>query len=183
MTTPPPHPEDAELLRQSLAGKTEAFGLLYDRYARIVRAVFLGVTTDENTLHDLTQETFLRAYRNLSRLREPTRFGAWLVGTARLVVREKYRRQRRDRHQFVGDHDKEICQPDSVDQAEDVRLVLEQLAHLPEQERLAVQLFFLEENNAARTGELLNLSRSGVYAVLKRACERLARLVRKTELR
>src|SRR5690554_6262669 len=105
MTTPSPHPEDAELLRQTLAGKTEAFGLLYDRYARIVRAVFLGVTTDDNALHDLTQETFLRAYRNLSRLREPPRFGAWLVGIARLLAREKYRRQRRDRHQFLGDHD------------------------------------------------------------------------------
>jgi DNA-directed RNA polymerase specialized sigma subunit len=48
---------------------------------------------------------------------------------------------------------------------------------LPEQERLAVHFFFLCDRNIEETAELLGLSRSGAYAVVKRACTKLARLL------
>ncbi len=57
---------DAELVAQTLAGNREAFGQLYDRYARMVRAVVAGVSGDWPTVEDMTQECFLRGYRNLS---------------------------------------------------------------------------------------------------------------------
>ncbi len=53
---------DADLVAQTLAGNREAFGHLYDRYARLVRALVCGVTLDWPMVQDLTQETFLRAY-------------------------------------------------------------------------------------------------------------------------
>ena len=56
-------PTDADLVASVLAGDREAFGGLYDRYARLVRAVVYGVARDWPTVQDLTQECFLRAYR------------------------------------------------------------------------------------------------------------------------
>ena len=67
----PTEPTDAELVAQTLAGNREAFGDLYDRYARLVRSVVCGVTWDWPMVQDLTQESFLRAYRKLGSLREP----------------------------------------------------------------------------------------------------------------
>lgn len=93
---------DAELVAQTLAGNIEAFGCLHDRYARLVRAVVRRGMIDESTMHDLAQECFLRAYRGLGQLREPEKFGPWLVGIARQVASECGRRRRRDRHRFVG---------------------------------------------------------------------------------
>ena len=57
-------PPDADLVARVLAGDVEAFGCLYDRYARLVRAVVYRVGHDAPIVHDLTQECFLRAYRD-----------------------------------------------------------------------------------------------------------------------
>jgi RNA polymerase sigma-70 factor (ECF subfamily) len=45
---------DAKLVARTLAGDREAFGRLYDRYARLVRAVALDATRDPAAVQDLT---------------------------------------------------------------------------------------------------------------------------------
>jgi len=180
-------PTDADLVAKTLAGDREAFACLYDRYARLVRAVVYGVAMDWPMVQDMTQECFLRAYKNLARLREPDRFGRWIVGIARQVVRERKRTVRRDRHQFVGDDALEVpCDSDAagaIDSAEEIEIVLRRLAELPERERLAIHAFFIQEYDVRQTAELLGLSRSGVYALLERALARLAGLVRRHEVK
>src|SRR5262245_14133620 len=84
---------DDSLVGRALAGERGAFAELYDRYARMARAVVLDATNDAATAQDLTQECFLRAYRQLASLRQRGRFRFWLVGIARRVVREHRRRR------------------------------------------------------------------------------------------
>jgi RNA polymerase sigma-70 factor (ECF subfamily) len=166
-----PAESDVVLVARTLAGDRQAFGRLYDRYARPVRAVCLGAGFD--AVADLTQESFLRAFRHLSSLREPNRFGPWVVGIARQVVRE-HRRRRRSESPAV---DPSVDDPAvaAVDEADEIRHVLGLLARLPEAERLAVQFCLLSGRDADEAARLLGRSRSGTYAVLKRACGRLAR--------
>jgi RNA polymerase sigma factor (sigma-70 family) len=163
-------PADGELVTRTLAGEAEAFARLYDRYARLVRAVALDASRDPATVEDIAQECFLRAYRQLGTLRDRTGFRFWLVGIARQVVREF--RRRRPAEPLV--EDVPSLAP-SGDDAEEIERVLRLVADLPEQERLAVRFFFLSERNADETARLLNVSRSATYALLKRACARLAR--------
>jgi RNA polymerase sigma-70 factor (ECF subfamily) len=175
-------PNDADLVARVLSGDREAFAGLYDRYARLVRAVVYGVAGDWSAVQDLTQECFLRAYKNLARLRQPDRFGQWVVGIARQVARERRRTLRRDRHRFVDDNALEISSETDVSgaiqTAEETELVMRQLVELPERERLAIHAFFLDECDVRQAAELLSLSRSGVYALLERALARLAALMK-----
>lgn len=176
---------DADLVARSLAGDCEAFGCLYDRHAQIVRAVVGGVSLDWPAVEDMTQECFLRAYRNLAKLRQPARFGAWVVGIARQVARERKRSLRRDRHEFVGERPPDVASPEDgandVQDADELDLLMKRLNTLPERERLAIHAFFLEQHDAQRAAELLELSRSGFYALLGRALTNLASLVRHGE--
>jgi RNA polymerase sigma-70 factor, ECF subfamily len=180
-------PTDADLAARVLAGDREAFGRLYDRYAKLVRAVVYDISTDWSTVQDLTQECFLRAYRNLARLRQPDRFGHWIIGIARHVVRERRRTLRRDRHRFVGNSPIDVPVAseamDAIQSAEERDLVVRRLAELPERERLVIHAFFLQHRNVQQTAELLGLSRSGVYALLERALSRLTAMVRNCEVR
>lgn len=173
---------DATLIANTLAGDRESFGELYDRYARLVRAVVRRDAIDEATMHDLTQECFLRAYRGLGQLRQGDKFAAWLVGIARQVASECRRRRRRDRHQFVGadvlDVDGTADPAELRQRSEDWQIVLDELARLPERERLAIHSFFLQERGVEETARLLSLSRSGAYELLARACRRLAERLR-----
>lgn len=173
-----PANDDATLVANILGGDHASFGELYDRYARLVRAIVRPAAMDEAAMHDLAQECFLRAYRGLAELRQREKFGAWLVGIARQVAGESRRRRRRDRHQFVGAEvlatDKEADPAESHQRADDWRVVLDELARLPERERLAIHIFFLQEGGAAETARLLGLSRSGAYDIVARACRKLA---------
>src|SRR5437764_7441592 len=88
--------DDGYLVRRALGGEIEAFAVLFDRYARLVRAVVWDAGFDWSTVQDLTQECFLRAYRQLRHLRNGVHFRYWLAGIARQVVREARRRRRHD---------------------------------------------------------------------------------------
>jgi len=168
---------DAELVAETLAGDREPFGKLYDRHARIVRAVVVGVSGDWASAEDMTQECFLRAYRKLATLRDRNRFAPWIAGFARQVARERRRSLRRDRHEFsseVGDFPAATDGKPAADDRDQIDRVMRRLAELPENERLAIHAFYLEEQNAAQAAQHMNLSRSGFYALLQRALARLA---------
>lgn len=173
-------PTDAHLVARTLAGDRPSYGLLYDRYARIVRAVICGAGIPWSLVEDLTQECFLRAYRKLRSLEEPERVGGWIVGIARHVAREQCRAFHRDRHKFAGDGPLEVASSEDfvedLQVAEDIRLLRKRLDRLPEKERLVIHAFFLDELKAPQAAELLNLSRSGFYALLQRALGRLAKM-------
>lgn len=179
-------PTDAELVARTLAGDCRAFGQLYDRHARLVRAVVGGVSLDWSQVEDMTQETFLRAYRNLGKLRDPHGFDRWLVGTARQVGRERRRSLRRDRHEFVGQRPLEVASTTvelhDLQLTEELAMLKRNVETLPDRERLAIHAFFLREQDARRAAELLELSRSGFYALLQRAVARLAAMTRSRDL-
>src|SRR5262245_45439684 len=83
-------------------GDRAAFAELYDRRARLIRAICFDSTREFHAAADLTQEVFLRAYRNLGCLRDPQRFGPWLVGIARQVCREWRRQRKRESARLAG---------------------------------------------------------------------------------
>jgi RNA polymerase sigma factor (sigma-70 family) len=165
-------PTIEELVLQAKGGDVQAFGILYDRTVRLVRAVAVDAGTD--AAEDVAHEAYLRAYRNLGSLRNTAKFPTWLVGITRLIVREM-RRSRR----FVPLPDDDLGKF-SVEETtdEDAEELLRAVARLPEEERLAIRLFFLNERSIDETAKLLDRSRSGAYAVLQSAKAKLARWLR-----
>src|SRR4051794_5144897 len=161
-------PTNDDLVRRAIAGDIAAFGSLYDRTVRLVRAVAADAGPD--AAEDATHDTFLRAYRTLNTLRDPARFAPWLVGIARLVVLERRRARRFDPLPEEAPA-QAVADPDAFDDAQEL---LRLVARLPEEERVAIRFFFLNERSIDETARLLDRSRSGTYAVLKRAKARLA---------
>lgn len=166
---------DAPWVRAALEGDRLAYGRLYDRYAATIRAICHDATSDLNEAQDLCQETFLRAYRQLNALREPERFGGWLYGIAKMVCREWRRKAMRERGRR-GELVMEPAAPPDLSPAEDESThLLDAIALLPERERVALHLFYLQERPLEDAQAMLGLSRSGFYRVLERGRERLKR--------
>jgi RNA polymerase sigma-70 factor, ECF subfamily len=160
-------PTNDELVRRAGAGDIPAFGTLYDRTVRLVRAVAADAGPDAE---DVTHDTFLRAFRTLNNLRDSARFAPWLVGIARRVVLEHRRARRFD---VLPEAAQARAVPDA-DALDDAQELLRLVGELPEEERLAIRFFFLNERSIEETARLLDRSRSGTYAVLQRAKARLA---------
>ena len=86
-----------ELVARVRQGDEEAFRLVFDRYSRPVLSFIYDMVGERGLAEDLTQETFVRAYRGLSGLREEARLSTWLFAIAKNVARESLRTRRRAR--------------------------------------------------------------------------------------
>jgi len=53
---------DSSLVKRSVAGDRDAFGVLVDRYVALVHGVVLEKVRCSDDVEDLVQETFTRAY-------------------------------------------------------------------------------------------------------------------------
>jgi RNA polymerase sigma-70 factor (ECF subfamily) len=84
-------PDDGTLVSSARGGNRAAFGLLYDRYARMVHGILLS-RVPPLEVDDLVQEVFLAALRQLHALRDVARFGAWLAVITRNRANDYYRR-------------------------------------------------------------------------------------------
>jgi len=74
--------DDAELVRASQNGDREAFGLLVSRHAPSIVSLttrMLGPTADAE---DVAQETFVAAFKGLSRFQSDSKFSTWLYRIA-----------------------------------------------------------------------------------------------------
>jgi RNA polymerase sigma-70 factor (ECF subfamily) len=70
---------DAGWVRAALAGDTEAFGRLVETYQRRAVGVSYRLLGNSEDAAEVSQEAFLRAYKSLDKLKEPARFGPWLM--------------------------------------------------------------------------------------------------------
>lgn len=89
--------EDVSLVSRAAVGDRDAFAALIaprvDRSLRTARAI-LG---SDPEAHDAAQDAFVAAWVNLPRLRDPSRFDAWLNRLLVNACRQALRRQRRSR--------------------------------------------------------------------------------------
>jgi RNA polymerase sigma-70 factor (ECF subfamily) len=69
---------DERLVRAALAGDLAAFGTLVGRYWNMAFALALSRMKDPQEAEDIAQESFLKAYSQLHRLRHPPRFAGWV---------------------------------------------------------------------------------------------------------
>ena len=85
---------DRELVRESRRGEKEAFRELVERYQRKVLSIAMGMVQNREDALELTQETFVKAYENLSKFKGESSFYTWLY---RIVVNLAIDFRRRDR--------------------------------------------------------------------------------------
>lgn len=131
---------DTQLIRDVLAGKREAFAPLVARYREGVYALVWSRVGDFALAEDITQETFITAYSRLSKLRDPSRFPAWLrriaVNTARMWLRGQAGREASIDLDGAVEPDKREC-----GLREEITRIL---AALPDEKRKAAILCYLD---------------------------------------
>src|SRR5437867_6544449 len=77
-----------DLVTRVCQGDPEAFRLIFDRYSRPVIGFIYDMVSDRDLAEELTQETFVRAYRGIHGMNRDTKLSTWLFGIARNVARE-----------------------------------------------------------------------------------------------
>jgi RNA polymerase sigma-70 factor, ECF subfamily len=154
-------PDDEALVRAAQSGDRTAFGLLYQRYVRMVHGILLG-RVPGIAAEDLVHDVFLQALPRMSSLREPSRFGAWLAAIARNRATDFHRRAKSDSSssQLTGEEKhaaiENVESPQGAVGVEDGMALLNAVRELPEAYREPLIMRFVEGMSgpeiAARTG-------------------------------
>ncbi len=69
---------DEKLVEATLQGDISSFGIIVERYWDMVIAFALSKIDNTTDAEDIAQESFLKAYSQLHKLRNPSRFAGWL---------------------------------------------------------------------------------------------------------
>src|SRR5512145_2358706 len=86
---------DRALVERAQQGDTRAFEMLVVKYQRRIERLISRMLRDADLVHDVAQETFIRAYRALPQFRGESAFYTWLyriaVNTAKKALVEMKR--------------------------------------------------------------------------------------------
>lgn len=75
-----------KLIERVKAGDADALKTVYETYSQRMRNVCIRITQeDEDTVSDLVQEAFIRAYYSLGKLKDSSKLGEWIVAITKNV--------------------------------------------------------------------------------------------------
>ncbi len=83
---------DAGLVTRAKAGDQEAFARLFLYYRLEIYGCLMKVVRSDEIAKDLFQDTYLKAWNNIQRLRDPSKFKRWLLTIARNLAFDQLRR-------------------------------------------------------------------------------------------
>jgi RNA polymerase sigma factor (sigma-70 family) len=158
----------APALFRKRADDEAAFERLYERHVEGVFRYAVAMLGDQADAEDVTQTTFLNAYRAFKSGTRPDKANAWLIAIAHNVCRQRFRQaQRRPRE---VEFDERIGEPEVVEPtgptADELRRAL---SELPPNQRSALVMRELEGCSYSEIAGVLGVSVSALEALLFRA--------------
>jgi RNA polymerase sigma-70 factor (ECF subfamily) len=165
-----PHMTDEDCIRLCLDGRPEMFRQLVIRYESALIKHLAGRLGDENEAAEAAQETMVRSYFALPRLKKAGSFFPWLLGIADRVAREVHRARRRHPASLDFEAVSALPQPDHAMPDGQLGPELGQaVAELPEVYKQVILMRFYGGQSCAEISRNLGISLGTVTSRLSRA--------------
>ena len=167
------------LVAQAKEGNTEAFGRIYDILVKpVYRYIYYRV--DKHIAEDLTEETFLKAWQNLSKYKAGKHpFSAWVFKIAHNLVCDHYRKNETlsEIDENVADTKTDTSPTHQINlRLNEVRLK-KAINRLPENYRQVILLKYINEEENTVIAEVIGKSEGTVRTLQFRALEKLRSLL------
>ena len=160
----------------AMADNRDAFGRLVEAYQPRVRRFLLNLTMgDEMLTDDLAQETFIKAYVSIRSFKGLSSFSTWLY---RIAYNEFYSHTRKHSEDHVDD----IAAMGEVstaanDAIEASMTVQEALNSLNDSERVAVTLFYIEDQPLKQVAKIMQMPEGSVKSLIHRSKAKMRALI------
>lgn len=178
---------EKEIIASVLRGNTDAFEALVKEHEKLVYNLALRMVRNPEDAADMAQETFIKAFRNLSSFKGDSKFSVWLYRIAANVCTDFLRSKSRTQtiSLTVDDGDEaEISVPDLSGSAEDKLMrklsreaVQKGLNELSPDYRMPLVLREINGLSYAEIAEVLSLEegtvKSRIFRARKKLCEHL----------
>lgn len=180
-----------ELIRRAAAGDQEAVTELYNRTYNNAYFTVKALIRDEDTVLDIVQDSYVKAFKNLGQLQEPDKFRAWIKKICHNHAVDYLRKTKPVMFSAMSADDEKVVEfeddrtenlPEEViDQKETSRLIREILDSLSDEQRLVVGMFYYEQLSVKEIAEILSLSENTIKSRLNYARKKIEKQVTRLE--
>jgi RNA polymerase sigma-70 factor (ECF subfamily) len=166
--------DDSLLVAQALAGRSEAFGTLVERYDRAVYHLALRTLRNSEEAKDATQEAFFKAFRSLRTFRPGAKFSTWIFSIVYHACCDRLAQQKRYTDAELPDRaDPGLGPAGETEQRDEAQRLREAVEALPEKYRTVITLYHLQGKRYEEIAQVLDLPMGTVKTHLFRAKELL----------
>lgn len=162
---------DSNLVEAASRGDAESFSRLCEQYYPALVAIAYAQLADRGMAEDAAQEALLAAYRDIVRLKQPERFGAWLTSICRNIAIDMAKARAREKHAEAVDCSG-VLRPFRHEN-DTVAAVREIILRLEPQMRDIVYLRYYSRMSYDRIAQMLGISEEAVNGRLRRARDRI----------
>ena len=174
---------DNHYIQLVVAGDTEAFRFLVEKYQDRALAIAYSVVKNRDTAEDMVQESFIKAFKNLATFRGDAQFSTWFL---RIVVNESIRFLQRRKLETAFSleatdlDESEINSSLKTLQSEEQRRYIDAaMLQMPSREALVLQLFYIDDLSLKEMEEVMELKADHLKVLLHRARKQFFAILQK----
>ena len=183
---------DEQLVEMAIGENPDAFGVIVRRWERKIFALCFGMLSREDEAKDAAQETFIAAYKNLSKFRGEAKVSSWLHRIAVNQCLTTKRREKRRSENYLDDENEtsdkifvaatKISPSKLTEQNERLQYVRQAVNALPADLKQIVVMKEFEEMTFQEISDTLELPLSTVKSRLYTALKQLRMKLEKIQL-
>ncbi|MDA8120934.1 MAG: sigma-70 family RNA polymerase sigma factor [Deltaproteobacteria bacterium] len=179
--------DDSRLARKAQRGDRQAFEVILSRYERPIFSFIYHFFRNPALCEDLTQETFLRAFRFIKSFRTKEKLSTWLFSIAKNLCIDELRRMRKgttvgidgvDPEELVAEGGVANDPLDATIHLQEGDIVQRSIARLPEKYRICIILFYFNELSYEEISSVMKISLSNTKILLFRGKKMLSGIYR-----
>lgn len=175
-----------DMIARATRGDEKAFEILVNDTQKMVYNICLKMAENPEDALDLSQETYLKAWRALPQYKGESKFSTWLCRIASNTCLDFIRRQNRKKEPDTVSLEEELSLSRQIadysrdpgrllEASAEKEMVREAFSRLPEEERLLLSLRAFEEMSYEEIGNALDLKPGTVKSKIFRAREKIRR--------
>ena len=174
---------DLDQITRAAAGDRAALAALVHRHSAGILTLATRMLGDRAEAEDVTQETFIRAWKALPGWEPRAKFSTWLHRVALNLCYDRLRQRRPVTGETLPDRaDPSMTPAEIFDQSQRVGRIEEEIARLPERQAAALVLCALQGHSQAEAASILDISEEALESLLARARRTLkARLLERRQ--
>ena len=176
--------DDQHYINLIINGDTNAFAILVDRYKDLVYTLALRMMKNREEAEEVSQDTFIKAYKSINRFKGDSKFSTWIYRIAYNTSLDRLKKNKKHFNDVPIDEYTEH-QVKTIDNAlsqleneERNQAIQKCITQLPSDDAFILTLYYFEEQTLDEISKVIGLTPNNVKVKLFRSRKKLATIMK-----
>ena len=170
-----------QLIQDFKNGDATAFSKILELNQDYIYTLTYSILKNREEAQEVTQDTFIKAYKNLAKYNEEAKLRSWLYKIAYRTALDKIRQRKKsiglNEVGFSQEYTQSLYE-DNLERKELSGQLEKAISYLNPKEAAILKLFYLEEKNIKELVLITSYSESNIKVILFRARKNLATVIK-----